>query len=181
MDWEVNMRKILIFVLIGILLFGSQTIVGVNNTSEKTEDSNRDLEWVIMIYLNGDNALSAAQGVILEEIRQEIQNKTDELMGKEEDFSNLQSEFNVKQEEFEVLKLKFEDKSDENVQLQMKLENRLEEIDKIVFNHPKINIETKRKINFIISEGMFKMYFSFNKEICFSSILLQLENELKTI
>lgn len=63
------MRKILIIALVGILLLGSQAIIGADNTTRKTEN-NRSLEWAIMVYLNGDNALSAAQGVILEEIRQ---------------------------------------------------------------------------------------------------------------
>jgi hypothetical protein len=64
------MKKILIFVLVGILLIGTQAIIGANVINKQTENSNRSLEWVIMVYLNGDNALSAAQGVILEEIRQ---------------------------------------------------------------------------------------------------------------
>jgi hypothetical protein len=64
------MKKILIFVLVGVLLLGTQAIIGANVVNKQTEDSNRSLEWVIMVYLNGDNVLSAAQGVILEEIRQ---------------------------------------------------------------------------------------------------------------
>ncbi|MCK4902184.1 MAG: hypothetical protein KAS76_02420 [Thermoplasmatales archaeon] len=64
------MKKILIFVLVGVLLLGTQAIIGANVVNKQTENSNRSLEWVIMVYLNGDNALSAAQGVILEEIRQ---------------------------------------------------------------------------------------------------------------
>ncbi|KYK29248.1 hypothetical protein AYK20_06055 [Thermoplasmatales archaeon SG8-52-1] len=64
------MRKILIIVLIGILLIGSQSIIGAEKITRQTEKNIRDLEWTIMIYLNGDNALSVAQGVILEEIRQ---------------------------------------------------------------------------------------------------------------
>ncbi len=65
-----RMRKILIILLIGTLLISSQPIIGANNITRQTEKTNRDIEWVIMIYLNGDNALSAAQGIILEQIRQ---------------------------------------------------------------------------------------------------------------
>jgi replication factor C small subunit len=54
----------------------------------------------------------------------------------------------------------------------------LEQIDDIVFNHPKLALETKKRINKIIADGMFQMYFSFNKEICFSSILYQIECNL---
>jgi len=54
----------------------------------------------------------------------------------------------------------------------------LEKIDEIVFKHPKISLETKKRINKIIADGMFQMYFSFNKEICFSSILYQIESNL---
>jgi hypothetical protein len=64
------MRKILIIALVGILLLGSQTIIGAKYISKQTEKTNRSLEWVIMCYLNGDNALSSIQGVVLEEIRQ---------------------------------------------------------------------------------------------------------------
>lgn len=58
-------------------------------------------------------------------------------------------------------------------------ENLLEEMDKVVFTHQKISENTKRNINMIIAEGMFQMYFSFNKEICFSSILAKLQDNLK--
>lgn len=54
----------------------------------------------------------------------------------------------------------------------------LEQIDEIVFTHPKLGLETKKRINKIIADGMFQMYFSFNKEICFSSILYQIECNL---
>ena len=64
------MKKILIIVLVGVIFLSSQTTIGVNTISKQTENNNRSLEWTIMIYLNGDNVLSAAQGVILEEIRQ---------------------------------------------------------------------------------------------------------------
>ncbi len=64
------MKKILIIALIGILFINSQVVIAVNNITSQKEDLNRSLDWVIMCYLNGDNALSAAQGVILEEIRQ---------------------------------------------------------------------------------------------------------------
>ena len=64
------MEKKLIILIIGIILIGSQSIIGANTINIQKEDENRSLEWAIMIYLNGDNALSAAQGVILEEIRQ---------------------------------------------------------------------------------------------------------------
>ena len=64
------MRKFLVIGLVGILLLGSQAIIGANTVNRQTENTNRDLEWVIMVYLNGDNALSSGQGVLLEEIRQ---------------------------------------------------------------------------------------------------------------
>lgn len=64
------MKKIFVIVLIGILVISSQAVIAVNNITRQKENSNRSLDWVIMCYLNGDNALSAAQGVILEEIRQ---------------------------------------------------------------------------------------------------------------
>jgi hypothetical protein len=64
------MKKILIIALIGLLVINSQLIIGANKINRPTEKNNRDLEWTIMIYLNGDNTLSAAQGLILEEIRQ---------------------------------------------------------------------------------------------------------------
>lgn len=54
----------------------------------------------------------------------------------------------------------------------------LEEIDKIIFINPKLNIEQKRKLNLIIADGMFQMYFSFNKEIAFSAILARLQDNL---
>ncbi len=65
-----KMRKILVITLIGVLLLSSQTIIGAKVISKQIEKTNRSLDWVIMCYLNGDNALSSAQGVILEEIRQ---------------------------------------------------------------------------------------------------------------
>ena len=65
-----RMRKFLLIILVGILLLSSQAIIGANEISYQKENTNRSLEWVIMVYLNGDNALSAAQGVILEEIRE---------------------------------------------------------------------------------------------------------------
>ena len=60
------MEKKLVIVLVGIILIGSQSIIGANTINIQKENENRSLEWVIMIYLNGDNALSAAQGVILD-------------------------------------------------------------------------------------------------------------------
>ena len=54
----------------------------------------------------------------------------------------------------------------------------LEQMDEIVFNHPKISLEVKKRVNTIIADGMFQMYFSFNKEICFSSILYKIESNL---
>jgi replication factor C small subunit len=54
----------------------------------------------------------------------------------------------------------------------------LEQIDTIVFNHSEINLEIKKRLNTIIADGMFQMYFSFNKEICFSSILYKIESNL---
>ena len=65
-----KMRKKFITVLIVILLIGSQAIIAANTIYIQKEGNNRNLEWVIMIYLNGDNALSAAQDITLEEIRQ---------------------------------------------------------------------------------------------------------------
>jgi len=64
------MKKILIIAFIGVIFINSQVVMAVNNTTTQQENLNRSLEWVIMCYLNGDNALSAAQGIILEEIRQ---------------------------------------------------------------------------------------------------------------
>jgi hypothetical protein len=64
------MKKILIITLIGIFVISNQTVIAVNNYTLQKENSNRSLDWVIMCYLNGDNALSSAQGVILQEIRQ---------------------------------------------------------------------------------------------------------------
>jgi hypothetical protein len=63
------MKKIFI-IIIGIIFLSQQAIIGANTLNKQTENNNRALEWTIMVYLNGDNALSAAQGVILEEIRQ---------------------------------------------------------------------------------------------------------------
>lgn len=54
----------------------------------------------------------------------------------------------------------------------------LEEIDKIIFNHSKLSVDQKRKLNLIIADGMFQMYFSFNKEIAFSAILARLQDNL---
>jgi len=65
-----DIKKILIIALIGILVISSQAVIAVNNCTIQKENSNRSLDWAIMCYLNGDNALSSAQGVILEEIRQ---------------------------------------------------------------------------------------------------------------
>ena len=51
----------------------------------------------------------------------------------------------------------------------------LEEIDSIIFKAGKIDISKKQKINQIIARGMYEMYFSLNKEICFSSILAKIQ------
>jgi len=51
-------------------LIASQAVIGANTINKQKVNDNRSLEWTIMIYLNGDNALSATQGVTLEEIRQ---------------------------------------------------------------------------------------------------------------
>jgi len=63
------MKKIFILI-IGIMFLSSPAIIGANTVYKQTKNNDRALEWTIMVYLNGDNALSAAQGVILEEIRQ---------------------------------------------------------------------------------------------------------------
>ena len=55
------MKKILIIALIGVLFINSQVVIAVNNITSQKEDLSRSLDWVIMCYLNGDNALSAAQ------------------------------------------------------------------------------------------------------------------------
>jgi DNA polymerase III delta prime subunit len=54
----------------------------------------------------------------------------------------------------------------------------LEQIENIVFNNPKLSVEIKQRLNKIITDGMFQMHFSFNKEICFSSVLYQVESNL---
>jgi len=64
------MKKIIIIVLIGLLVASSQAAIAINDTTSQKENSSRSLEWVIMYYLNGDNALSAGQGAILQEIKQ---------------------------------------------------------------------------------------------------------------
>ena len=64
------MKKIFIILLIGVLVIGNQAAIAVNNIIQQKENTNRSLDWVIMCYLNGDNALSSAQGLISEEIRQ---------------------------------------------------------------------------------------------------------------
>ena len=65
------MKKVFITIIV-IIFLSSQAIIGANTVNKHTENNNRALEWTIMVYLNGDNALSAAQGVILEEISQNI-------------------------------------------------------------------------------------------------------------
>lgn len=64
------MKKTFLILLIGVLVIGNQLVFAEHNITIQNENSNRSLDWVIMCYLNGDNALSAAQGVILQEIRQ---------------------------------------------------------------------------------------------------------------
>jgi len=64
------MKKTFLILLIVVLFIGNQLVFAENNIIIQNENSNRSLDWVIMCYLNGDNALSAAQGVILQEIRQ---------------------------------------------------------------------------------------------------------------
>ena len=51
----------------------------------------------------------------------------------------------------------------------------LEEIDSIIFRASKIDISKKQKVNQIIARGMYEMYFSLNKEICFSSTLAKIQ------
>jgi uncharacterized protein YozE (UPF0346 family) len=63
------MKKYILIGLIGILLLSSQAIIGAAST-QKQEGHNRSSEWVIMVYLNGDNALSAAQAAVLQELKQ---------------------------------------------------------------------------------------------------------------
>ena len=63
------MKKISIIIIV-IIFLSSQAIIGANNVNKQTGNNNKALEWTIMVYLNGDNALSTAQGLILEEIRQ---------------------------------------------------------------------------------------------------------------
>lgn len=58
-------------------------------------------------------------------------------------------------------------------------EQLLEEMDRVIFLHPKINIDNKRKLNMIIAQGMYEMNFSFNKEIAFSALLANLQDGLK--
>jgi len=62
------MRKKIVFILLLVFLLSSGS--QANNYKRETKITSRDIEWVVMLYLNGDNVLSAAQGQILEEVRQ---------------------------------------------------------------------------------------------------------------
>lgn len=55
----------------------------------------------------------------------------------------------------------------------------IEEMENIIFRHKSIPLSVKKQANMICAKGQFEMYFSFNKELCFSSILAQLEGVLQ--
>jgi len=55
----------------------------------------------------------------------------------------------------------------------------IEECEIIIFNHKAIPLEAKRKANILASKYQFEMYFSFNKELAFSSFLAELESVLQ--
>jgi len=63
-----NSKRKIIIILITIFLLSS--IIGTYQAHSIYNENRQDFNWVIMVYLNGDNVLSAAQGQILEEIRQ---------------------------------------------------------------------------------------------------------------
>jgi len=60
-------KKICCFILITIFISGVGQATITNNDTRPT---NRAADWVIMVYLVGDNNLSAAQGQVLQNIRQ---------------------------------------------------------------------------------------------------------------
>lgn len=60
-------KKIFCIILITALISGVGQATIINT---ETRPTNEVAEWVIMMYLNGDNNLSAAQGQVLETIRQ---------------------------------------------------------------------------------------------------------------
>lgn len=51
----------------------------------------------------------------------------------------------------------------------------IEEMDRIIFYNKAIPIDVKIKANTILAEGEFQLYFSFNKELAFASILAKLQ------
>lgn len=54
----------------------------------------------------------------------------------------------------------------------------IEEMDRVIFSHPKIEVEVKRKANLLFAEFQFKMNFSMNKELCFAALLAELQEVL---
>jgi len=56
-------------------------------------------------------------------------------------------------------------------------ENTMENIENMAFNSS-MNETTKAKINLLVQKYQFEMNFSFNKEICFSAFLYELQNVL---
>ena len=64
---EKNMKKIL-YVIVVILLVSDLSQATI--TQKDIQSSEKNSEWVLMYYLNGDNLLSAVQVQILEELLQ---------------------------------------------------------------------------------------------------------------
>lgn len=60
---KLSYQKLLFSIICCMLILSSSTM------SVISEESNTSIEWVVMIYLNGDNKLSAAQQQILQQIR----------------------------------------------------------------------------------------------------------------
>lgn len=54
----------------------------------------------------------------------------------------------------------------------------IEEMDRVIFGHPKIDIEVKRKANMLFADYQFKLHFSMNKELAFAALLAELQEVL---
>ena len=66
----------------------------------------------------------------------------------------------------------------EYVNKNLDYEELLVDIDKIVFSSKLDNV-IKQQVNIIVAKGLYEMYFSLNKEICFSSTLAKLQEVFK--